>query len=66
MLEAKQRFAQPPKPETAAFEYIGQTSLSVIGTITRATYRFPVPGSRISVDPRDAADFTCIRVLRRV
>jgi hypothetical protein len=66
MLEAKQLFAQPPRPEMVAFEYTGQTSLSVIGPVTRLTYRFQAKGIRLSVDPRDAAGLASIRILRRV
>jgi hypothetical protein len=66
MLEAKRVFAQPPRPETIAFEYIGQTSLSVIGPVTRATYRFQAKGIRLAVDPRDAAGLASVRILRRV
>lgn len=66
MMEAKQRLAQPVQPHSVFFEYIGQTSLSVIGPATRTTYRFAAPGVRVPVDFRDATAFGAIRVLRRV
>jgi hypothetical protein len=66
MLEAKQLFAQPSRPETVAFEYIGQTSLSVIGAVTRTMYRFQATGGRVAVDPRDAAALASVRILRRI
>ena len=56
----------PPVRPPVAFEYTGQTSLAVTGPITRATYRFPVPGARVTVDERDAAAVGAVPNVRRV
>ena len=58
---AQAPLTRPP----VAFEYTGQTSLAVIGPFTRATYRFPAPGSRIPVDARDAPAVAAVPNLRR-
>jgi len=68
-----EQIAQPPVPRPQAqamrppvsFEYTGQTSLAVIGPITRAMYRFSAPGSRIPVDARDAPAVAAVPNVRR-
>jgi hypothetical protein len=39
-----------PKP---VFEYVGVTALTVVSPVTRKTYRFERPGTRVEVDVRD-------------
>ena len=53
--------ALPP----VTFEYTGKTALAVTGPITRATYRFPVPGARVPVDARDAGAVAAVPNVRR-
>jgi len=48
------------------FEYTGRTALTVIGPVTRTTYRFDGPGSRTAVDGRDSISLATLRTLRRV
>lgn len=53
-------------PASFVFEYVGRTSLTVIGPATRTSYRFVRPGARVLVDGRDRASLATIPVLRRV
>ena len=48
------------------FEYIGQTGLTVRGTITGKRYRFTRPGALVSVDGRDGPSMFAVPNLRRV
>jgi hypothetical protein len=48
------------------FEYVGRTSLTVIGPATRTSYRFVRSGARVMVDGRDRALLATIPVLRQV
>ena len=43
-----------------------ETALTVTGRATGRCYRFPRPGARLAVDPRDAPALRGIAVLRRV
>ena len=52
-------------PQPVTFEYTGKTALAVTGPITRATYRFPVPGARVPVDAKDAAAVAGVPNVRR-
>ena len=54
------------RPLAFVFEYVGRTSLTVIGPATRASYRFDRPGSRVLVDGRDQASLATVPVLRQV
>jgi len=54
-----------PNAASVAFEYVGETSLTVSGPVTGARYRFPAPGSRLDVDARDAAYVGAVPSLRR-
>jgi hypothetical protein len=54
-----------PAPPPVTFEYTGKTSLAVTGPITRATYRFPVPGARVPVHASDAAAVAALPNVRR-
>jgi hypothetical protein len=51
---------------TVAFEYTGQTALSVVGPVTRTTYHFAAPGARAFVDGRDSIPLATVRSLRRL
>jgi hypothetical protein len=51
---------------TPIFEYLGVTSLTVIGPNTGRTYRFAQPGARVEVDERDQEAVAHIPKLRRV
>ncbi|MGU7772728.1 hypothetical protein ACV229_21460 [Burkholderia sp. MR1-5-21] len=55
--------AAPAKP--ALVEYVGSSSLSIIGTVTGKRYRFERTGSKQLVDVRDAAALDSIPWLRR-
>lgn len=42
-----------PNAAPVYFEYVGRTSLTVIGPVSGARYFFPSTGARLKVDPRD-------------
>lgn len=42
----------------ATFEYVGRTSVHVVGAVTRRSYWFAQPGARQVVDARDAASLS--------
>ncbi|HTV22380.1 MAG TPA: hypothetical protein VMG12_27015 [Polyangiaceae bacterium] len=48
------------------FEYVGLSTLRVVGPSTGAHYWFARPGARLLVDARDAASFAGVPNLRRV
>jgi len=48
------------------FEYVGATSLSVIGSGTGRKYGFAHSGARMEVDPRDQASLAHVPNLRRI
>ena len=47
-------------PPRVRFTYVGATALTVAGPTSGLTYRFPLPGAVLAVDPRDR------EMLRRV
>jgi hypothetical protein len=47
------------------WEYVGPGGLLVHGFATGASYRFPFPGARLAVDPRDGEWWKAIPYLRR-
>ena len=47
------------------FTYIGDSTLTVIGSATQTLYRFDRPGTTIAVDRRDAYGLAALSVLRR-
>ncbi len=55
-----------PAPREVYFQYTGQTSLTVIGPMTRARYVFAHPGAVEAVDSRDAPSFSAVPHLRAV
>jgi len=48
------------------FEYVGNSGMTATGGVTRRRYIFFTPGSRVVVDPRDAASLRAIPLLRQV
>ncbi len=65
-LAARVGQASSTRISTVQFEYIGRTWLSVLGPVTRTTYRFGRPGARLLVDGRDQLALASVPVLRRV
>jgi len=55
----------PPARQPVMFEYTGNSALAVTGPITRATYRFPVPGARVLVDAKDAGAVAAVPNVRK-
>lgn len=55
---------QPVK--TVMFQYTGNTALSVIGNVTRKSYRFGFPGDIQHITLSDAAGMASIPVLKRI
>jgi len=58
--------ASTPSTEAVWFEYVGDTSISAIGSITRTLYRFTCKHARVAVDPRDAPSVARVPHLRRL
>jgi hypothetical protein len=57
--------ARPDGPRfTLAYEYVGHTPLTLVGTASGQRYRF-TPGSILVVDPRDRPALSSIPLLRR-
>ena len=55
-----------PPVGTVAFEYTGNSRLTVIGPVTRARYEFQGHGSRLNVDRRDSNALATVATLKRV
>lgn len=55
-----------PSHEAVWFEYVGDTSISAIGSITRTLYRFTCKHAQVAVDPRDAPSVARVPHLRRI
>jgi hypothetical protein len=51
---------------TILFQYVGNTALSIIGRITRKSYRFNFPGDVKPVAVADAPDMKAVPVLKPV
>ena len=47
-----------------AFEYLGHTSLNLVGAASGQRYRF-TPGAVVAVDPRDRSALSAVPLLRR-
>ena len=47
------------------FEYTGNTALTVVSPHTGKHYRFPQPGARLEVDPRDRSWIAFVPHLQR-
>jgi hypothetical protein len=52
-------------PAGAAFEYVGNTALTVVSPLTGRQYRFAKPGARVEVDARDRSWVSFVPHLRR-
>lgn len=66
---ADRSVATAPAPEpvrTVVFEYIGRTSLTIVGPVTRMSYRFDKPGARATVFARDRHSLNLVPVLKQV
>jgi hypothetical protein len=50
----------------ALYEYTGATGMTVVGAVSRLTYRFGSPGARVQVDLRDVGSMMGVPNLRRV
>ncbi|WP_177191776.1 hypothetical protein [Parafilimonas terrae] len=48
------------------FQYTGNTALSVIGNVTRKSYRFGFPGDIQHIALNDVAGMAAIPVLKRI
>jgi hypothetical protein len=48
------------------FEYIGETSMTVVGPVTGLRYHFAAPGAQSRVDARDRSSLLGIPKLRQV
>ena len=55
--------ARDPVP---SFQYLGKTSLTVIGPRTGRQYRFGRPGAVVTVDPQDRRALSDVSMLRQV
>ena len=56
----------PAAAKTVLFEYVGRTALTIIGPVTRTSYRFDSPGARVTIDPRDRNSLYLVPVLKEV
>lgn len=52
--------------KTVRFEYIGETSMIVVGPATGQRYQFTVRGAQVRIDPRDRSYLLGIPNLRQV
>jgi len=54
------------EPSYVYFEYVGTSSLTVLGPISGRRYRFDGSGARAAVDRRDAPSIMAVPELRQV
>ncbi|MFT3947219.1 MAG: hypothetical protein QM763_09625 [Agriterribacter sp.] len=54
------------KNEAAMFKYIGNTGLTVVGNITKKSYRFNFPGDVQLIAQADVAGMYAVPVLRNI
>ena len=57
---------EPTHKDGVSFEYVGRTSLIVVGPATGRQYHFEHVGARVSIDPRDRPWVASMRALRQV
>jgi len=62
--QQQQTFVQTKAP--VLFEYTGKTALSIIGSVTRKSYRFHFSGDKKYVDPNDAVAMMAIPMLKKI
>jgi hypothetical protein len=55
-----------PVNDTRVFEYVGTSTMTVVGPVTRTRYYFPTTGVRVPVDTRDAGYMSAVPNLRHV
>jgi hypothetical protein len=55
-----------PNTGPVYFEYVGQTSMTVMGPITGGRYFFATTGARLRVDPRDRNGMLRVPNLREI
>jgi hypothetical protein len=65
-ISAAPAYKRPSSYGLVAFEYVGQTALTVVGPVSRAIYTFGSQGARAFVDGRDSIPLATMRTLRRV
>jgi hypothetical protein len=58
--------SRPQVSRHALYEYTGEMGMTLLGPVSRMTYRFNGPGTRIQIDPRDTASMAGLPDLRRV
>jgi hypothetical protein len=59
-------FTPPATVSAEYFEYVGKTSLTAVGPVTRRRYRFAAPGAVVEVDGYDAPGMAGVPNLRRI
>jgi hypothetical protein len=50
----------------AYFEYVGQTAITAVGSVTGRQYRFATPGVPVVVDARDRWSLARVPLLREI
>jgi hypothetical protein len=71
-VQNQQTIAATPQPslmrtdQSIMFQYMGSTALSIIGRVTRKSYRFNFPGDIKPVAIVDATDMKAVPVLKAV
>lgn len=53
-------------PASFEFEYLGGTTMTVLGPLSGRHYRFVGHGARLAVDPRDRLSLAAVPGLREV
>ncbi len=70
-----QRVSSPALPSNSknpsargsrAFQYVGKTALTAVGSVSGRHYRFSHPMAIVEVDPRDRASLATVPNLRQV
>jgi hypothetical protein len=57
--------AATPSP-VVLYEYTGTTGMTVIGSVTGRSYRFPEPGARVQIDALDVRSLAGVPNLTRI
>jgi hypothetical protein len=55
-----------PSLQRAVYEYVGESSMVVVGAITGTSYRFPSRGTRAEIRTQDAAFMDGVPNLRKL
>lgn len=56
----------PPTRGGVAFQYVGKTALTAVGSVSGRHYRFSHPTAIVEVDPRDRASLATVPNLRQI